>query len=282
MMDISIKSLTTNEEFFEVIKLQKIIWRLHNNDDCLPNHLFKAVSEIGGLVLGAFNKTRLAGFLMVMVGFDGIKGVYHHSHILGVHPDLAFQNIGFRLKKAHYDSAKPEGIKLVTWTYDPLLGPNANLNIAKLGGIVRGYKINYYGEVMGESDLVSGIPSDRFWLEWYLQTKFVNNRLAGSAKPGVPLAEYNKVNQVAADNSGFLRMLGFTKPAAKKIMIEIPYDFQSIFDLNKDLALDWRLKTRDLFMACFEQGFTVTNFLHITKEKEKGNYYLLERDFEIS
>ncbi len=274
-MDISIKILTTNDEFFEVIKLQKIVWRLHDNDDCLPNHLFIAVSEIGGLVLGAFNKDRLVGFLMVMVGFDKINGVFHHSHILGVHPDFVLYNIGFRLKKAHYDRSKPEGIKLVTWTYDPLLGPNANLNISKLGGIVKGYKVNYYGEVMGESDLVSGIPSDRFWLEWYLQTQFVNTRLAKPAKPGVLLAEYNKVNQVVADNSGFLRMKGFTKPASNKIMIEIPYNFQSIFDQHKDLALDWRLKTRELFISCFEQGYTVTNFLHINKGKEKGNYYLL-------
>lgn len=281
-MDISIKSLTTNEEFFEVIKLQKIVWRLQNNDDCLPNHLYKAVSEIGGLVLGAFYNNRLVGFLMVMVGFDKINGVFHHSHILGVHPDFVLYNIGFRLKKAHYDRSKPDGVKLVTWTYDPLLGPNANLNISKLGGIVKGYKVNYYGEVMGESDLVSGIPSDRFWLEWYLQSKFVKNRLARPAKPVIPLAEYNKVNRVETDNTGFLRMVGFTKPVSKKIMIEIPFDFQSIFDANKELAMDWRIKTRELFISCFEQGFTVTNFLHITNEKEKRNYYLLERDFEMS
>ena len=165
-MNITIRELYTNEEYLEIIELQKIIWRLHNYNDCIPNHIYMAVMEIGGLVLGAFIEEKMIGFLMVMIGHTKEKGIHHHSHILGIHPDFAHYNIGFRLKKAHYEIAKLQGIKLVTWTYDPLQGPNANLNIAKLGGIVKIYKVNYYGEVMGESDLVSGIPSDRFWVEW--------------------------------------------------------------------------------------------------------------------
>ena len=281
-MNISIRNLKTNEEFFEVIKLQKIIWRLNNYNDCIPNHIFMAVSEIGGLVLGAFAGKKMIGFLMVMVGYNNFESVYHHSHILGVHPDFAHHNIGFQLKKAHYDRAKPEGIKLVTWTFDPLQGPNANLNISKLGGIIRNYKVDYYGEVMGESDLVSGIASDRFWLEWYLQSKHVKNRLDSALKQSVNLAEYSRINEVITDSSGFQRMIRMSNPASRQISIEIPYSFQSLFDVNKELAIEWRLKMRELFISCFDQGFTITSFVHINGEKEKGNYYLLERDFVIS
>ena len=105
-MDINIRDLCTNEEYLEIIELQKIIWRLNNYNDCIPSHIYMAVSEIGGVVLGAFIEKKMAGFLMVLVGCDETKGVHHHSHILGVHPDFAHFNIGYRLKKAHYDKSK--------------------------------------------------------------------------------------------------------------------------------------------------------------------------------
>ena len=81
-MDITIRELYTNEEYLEIIELQKIIWRLHNYNDCIPNHIYMAVMEIGGLVLGAYINKRMVGFLMVLVG-HGLTGlwtktVFHH------------------------------------------------------------------------------------------------------------------------------------------------------------------------------------------------------------
>ena len=274
-MNITIRNLHSNKEYFEIIELQKIIWRLHNYNDCIPNHIYMAVSEIGGVVLGAFAGKKMVGFLMAFVGHTEEKGVHHHSHILGVHPDYASDNIGFRLKKAHYDSAKPQGIKLITWTYDPLQGPNATLNISKLGGIVRTYKVNYYGEVMGESDLVSGIASDRFWVEWLIQTERVKNHVNGSSKPKNNLSEYTIITEVEKDESNFKKMTNFHKPTIEKIAIEIPIDFQSIFDQNKKIAIDWRLKTREIFLECFQSGYIVTGFVHT----QNGNFYLLQKNF---
>jgi len=276
-VDITFRNLHTNEEYFEIIELQKIIWRLRNYNDCIPNHIYMAVSEIGGVVLGAFADKKMVGFLMALVGCNEEKGFHHHSHILGVHPDYASHNIGFRLKKAHYESAKPKGIKLVTWTYDPLQGPNATLNITKLGGIVQTYKVNYYGEVMGESDLVSGIASDRFWIEWLIQTDHVEKHINASSKLTDNLSDYSLINEVEEDKSKLKKMIGFFNPTSDKIAIEIPIDFQTIFDQNKKLAIDWRLKTREIFLECFQSGYTVTGFTH-TKD---GNFYLLQKNFNI-
>jgi predicted GNAT superfamily acetyltransferase len=276
-LEIAIKDLQTNEEYFEIIELQKIIWRLHNYNDCIPNHIYMAVSEIGGVVLGAFADKKMVGFLMALIGCTKEKGLHHHSHILGVHPEYACHHIGFRLKKAHYDRAKPKGIKLVTWTYDPLQGPNATLNITKLGAIVQTYKVNYYGEVMGESDLVSGIASDRFWVEWYIQTNHAENHINASHIRQENFTEYSIINDVEKDTSTFKKMVRFHKPSSDKIAIEIPIDFQTIFDLNKKLAIDWRFKTREIFLECFQSGYSVTGFTH----NMNGNYYLLQKNFDI-
>lgn len=275
-MNTTIRELLTNQEYFEVIELQKIVWRLNNYNDCIPNHIFKAVAEIGGLVLGAYDKSDLVGFLMVMLGQDA-DGIFHHSHILGIHPDYAHKNIGYLLKKFHYEKATNKGIHKVTWTYDPLQGPNANLNISKLGSIVRNYKVNYYGEVMGESELVSGLPSDRFWIEWFIQTNHVKHKMESTKKNKIELKKYQLVNQVKVEN-GLQKIVGFSKPESNQVAIEIPLDFQKIFDQNKQLGNVWRLETRDIFLECFEKGYTVVDFFH---QPSKGNFYLLEKDFRI-
>ncbi|HDL18723.1 MAG TPA: hypothetical protein ENH29_06690 [Bacteroidetes bacterium] len=277
---IQIKDLKTNEEFFAVIELQKIIWRLRDNVDCIPNHIFKAVSEIGGMVLGAYCDDVLAGFLMAIVGHTEANGLFHHSHILGVHPEMKHGNIGYRLKMAHYNRARQKGIKKITWTFDPLLGPNANLNIAKLGGIVRDYKVDYYGDVPGESDLVSGIPSDRFWVEWFIQTKHVAERLERRHRHFDP-TNFTGLTEVDRDEKGLQKITDFSKPEKNRVAIQIPDDFQMIFDRDLQLALDWRTKTRDIFLTCFKQNYTVVDFVRVTENGKRGNYYLLRKDLKI-
>ena len=73
-------------------------------------------------------------------------------------------------------------------------------------------------------------------------------------------------------------MVGYSKPKSNQVAIEIPLDFQKIFDQDKKLGNVWRLQTRDLFQECFEKSYTVVDFFH---HQNKGNFYLLEKDFRI-
>jgi predicted GNAT superfamily acetyltransferase len=65
--------------------------------------------------------------------------------------------IGTQLKMAQKDEALRRGIRLIEWTFDPLVSKNAYLNIEKLGVIVRRYYPAFYGEDM-----------DRLIAEWWL------------------------------------------------------------------------------------------------------------------
>ena len=67
------------------------------------------------------------------------------------------------------------GIDLITWTYDPLLARNVQLNIAKLGAVCNTYLANLYGEM--RDGLNAGLPSDRFQLDWWIATRRVADRL---------------------------------------------------------------------------------------------------------
>ncbi|KPK90081.1 hypothetical protein AMJ80_08890 [bacterium SM23_31] len=285
MNDVHVKILHTMAEFNEFVELQKIVWRLKDYGDCIPNHVMLAVRESGGIVLGAYHKGEMVGFTLILSAYSKKEGYYHHSHIMGIHPEWQNKGIGYVLKKEHYQKAISLGVKKVTWTYDPLLGSNANLNISKLGGIVRKYKIDVYGEFMGGSDLVSGIPSDRFWLEWYIDTNRVTERMKSGYKsanrqPQLKIEPVNLLNKTSG-NLQQMRSFAMDKNAAR-IFIEIPSNFQAIYDSRKDLAVDWRLKSREMFTAYFQSGFIVADFFRVSSSEGYRNFYMLEKNFKLN
>jgi predicted GNAT superfamily acetyltransferase len=110
-------------------------------------------------VLGAFDDDRLVGFLSAIPGIrQGIP--YWHSHMLAVTTAKRDSGIGTQLKSAQKQYAQQRGIRLIEWTFDPLMSRNAYLNFEKLGVIVRRYYPSFYG---GESD--------RLIAEWWLDRR---------------------------------------------------------------------------------------------------------------
>ena len=73
--------------------------------------------------------------------------------------------------------ALARGFALIEWTFDPLEIKNAHLNIAKLGGIARRYRRDFYGP--STSPLHGGLPTDRLVVEWWLQSDRVERTLRG-------------------------------------------------------------------------------------------------------
>lgn len=161
---MQIRPLTTLEEFAEAVELQRTVWGMHDID-LLPVRFFVVASNIGGQVLGAFDKDHLVGFLLAIPGVHQNR-VYMHSHMLGVLPEYRNTGAGRALKLAQKDEALARGITLVEWSFDPLDLKNAYFNIEKLGVYVREYKFNMYGYTT--SSLQAGLPTDRLIAEWDL------------------------------------------------------------------------------------------------------------------
>ena len=150
-----IRELTSPGEFESCLELQRegFGW---NNLELMPMRFFVVSRHIGGLVLGAFDNDRLVGFLSSIPGIRNGRP-YWHSHMLAVTTDLRDAGVGTRLKSAQREHALQRGIRLIEWTFDPLVSRNAYLNIAKLGVIVRRYYSDFYGP-----------GSDRLVAEWWL------------------------------------------------------------------------------------------------------------------
>jgi predicted GNAT superfamily acetyltransferase len=263
----AIRLLEHPDQLTQVEDLQRLVWP-GSETDVVPAHLLITAVHNGGLVLGAFVQERLVGFVF---GFPGLEATpdgpraKHCSHMMGVQPDHQNSGLGFALKRAQWQMVRHQGLDHITWTYDPLLSRNAYLNIAKLGGVCTTYRRAEYGEM--RDALNAGLPSDRFLVDWWINTPRVERRLGKRSRPTL------KLSHVARSGLRYLYDLpavrGAYPPPPQKLppisdrllLTAIPSDFMGMRAGDPALARDWRFFTRDLFEKLFADGFIVTDFI---------------------
>ena len=277
----NIRLLETIEEMSAVEALQREVWP-GSETDVVPAHVLITAVHNGGVLLGAFVEDELIGFVF---GFPGIESTpdgprpKHCSHILGVYSDHRDSGVGFALKRAQWQMVRHQGLDHVTWTYDPLLSRNAHLNIARLGAVCSTYRRSEYGDM--RDGLNAGLPSDRFQVDWWVNTKRVERRLSKRARPTLRLDHLARVGvhplyllQTGPDN--------LPRPPehvptidAQLIAAEIPPDFMSLKSADFALARDWRFFTREFFEMAFAKGYIVTDFVFDQSEGVPRSFYIL-------
>lgn len=267
-MSLVIRILETPEELVEVEELQRLVWP-GSDTEVVPVHLLVTAAHNGGLVLGAFENGKMAGFAF---GFPGLYQVpdgprlKHCSHMLGVHPAARDSGIGFALKRAQWQIVRQQGLDRITWTYDPLLSRNAHLNIARLGAVCNTYLREVYGQM--RDGLNAGLPSDRFQVDWWVNTHRVSRRLGTNPRAGLELTDFNSANiprlyPVSGSADALIRPPdGFSLPGEALHLAEIPPDFLKLKEIDFGLAAAWRQFTRQVFETSFAAGYIVTDFIH--------------------
>ena len=148
-----------------------------------PYTILISMQHNGGVLLGAYVNDELVGFVAGYLGMAGAK-LYLFSQRMGVLPEYQGQGLGYQLKVAQREQMLRQGIDIIVWTYDPLEGKNATLNIEKLGGIVRSYARDIYGSV--QNPLQTGMTTDRFLLEWHLMSDRVRDTIWARREVGGP------------------------------------------------------------------------------------------------
>ena len=290
-----IRILDKIEELQMVEELQRIIWP-GSDTDVVPTHLLITVVHNGGLVLGALPPGENNSGIDKLVGFVyGFPGLYstpdgprpkHCSHQLGVHPDYRGQRLGFSLKRAQWQMVRHQGIDRITWTFDPLLSRNAHLNISLLGSVCGTYLRELYGEM--RDGLNIGLPSDRFEVDWWVNTERVQRRLSKKARLNLDLAHFfaagaEVINPTKLGENGWPIPsepvnLPSTSPTGDQetliLLVEIPADFLALKAADIELAKEWRLVSREIFENLFESGYLVTDFVHLRGEHPRSYYVL--------
>jgi len=238
---IEIRQVETSAEVRAVEELQKEVWAIPDLDVVPLTHLV-ATKAAGGVLLGAFDRKTLVGFVYGFVAQEEGE-ITHHSHMLAVKHAYRNFNVGYKLKLAQREEVLAQGINVITWTFDPLQSLNAHFNFTKLGVICDRYLINFYGEDAASFLHQSG--TDRFWVKWLLTSDRVIQRL-NTAKPVL-------------------------ENPSDKLLIEIPADINAVQEQSPELALEWRERTRRAFTEAIKNGYVVRDFY---REGEVGIYIL--------
>jgi predicted GNAT superfamily acetyltransferase len=263
--NLRVRQLQTIDELKKVQQLESKVWKM----DPIPIHQTLTAVKNGGIILGAFKEEEIVAF---SYGFPGFRNgmTYLCSHMLGVDPGYQKLGIGYLLKKKQREIALEMGYQLITWTYDPLESLNGYLNLLKLGGIVGEYIENQYG--MMNDSLNYGLPTDRFLVEWWIDSAHVGEKRNLKSEVVSPAIKWT-LNETGVPVLKDFNPTDFQHKlhTAEEIYLPIPSYFQQMKQANLDLAIDWRLKTREIFQLLLNEGRTATQL--IRDEENPVSYY---------
>lgn len=242
--EIEIRHCESLAEYEECVRLQRTTW---GKDILVPSAIFVVAHHTGGQAFAAFDGEKMAGFTLALAGTRGGEP-FLHSHMTAVLPEYQDRGVGRRLKLFQRQDALKHGIRLVEWTYDPLELKNARFNLVRLGAVVRRFIPNCYG--ITDSPMHTGLPTDRFMAEWWLNSERVKNILADNPSP------------IAA--------------AAQRV--SIPADIGDIKIKNREAAEHIQSAVRVQFEKYFAEGYVATGI----EAAGATTDYIFEKSDEIA
>ncbi len=286
MDEIEIRPVQGLAEMRDIEEIQLTIWG-KDEREVVPGHLCHAFQHNGAALMGAFDGSKLVGFsLASLATVEGLTDridqvaaarLKMYSVISGVLSEYRDAGVGYRLKIAQRDFALRIGVRLITWTYDPLESRNARFNIGKLGAVCNRYLRNFHGAMEG---INAGLETDRFEVEWWVTSNRAKGRATVQKRPmslqtlvdGGAIV----VNEATINASGLpVPPLEASRPSGNIILVEIPADFQRVKQDDFSLASRWREHSRALFEALFQDDFLVTDFVSHMDSNYRRSFYLL-------
>ncbi len=242
---IEIRNCRGFDEMEACVQLQIETWG-YDESDVTARKTFMLAQKIGGQVIGAFDSALAAGQpgaqAKALVGFamslPGIKQTesgpqpYLHSHMLAVRSSHRNRGLGAQLKWEQRREALSRRIKHMEWTFDPLVIPNAFLNIHRLGAVASAYLVDFYG--VSSSRLQGGLPTDRLLAEWELDSSRVEAAFAQRPAAAQCIEEH--------------------------ILVPAPIDLWKTNEPSRERALDVQLVNRRKFQDAFSRGLVVLGF----------------------
>ncbi len=285
-MAIQIRPIYALADMYAAVALQRAYW----GDDLeavVPAHMLFSLANNGGHVLAALDGDQMIG---VLIGFLGTDNDYDRpaaanllmvSKRMVVLPEYRNQGLAYQLKLAQRDVALEQNIRLVTWTFDPLLAPNAHLNIRKLGAICPKFRENYYGTAA-----VGGITtlgtSDRLFVEWWVSDRRAKARV-GEKPNTLGLQQYLDAN-VPLLNPTVSSTAGTPWPTenviratTSMVLLEIPRDFPAIIQHDQTLARAWQRHIREALQSLLDSGYIVTDFVRDEHDGRDRVFYVLSQ-----
>jgi predicted GNAT superfamily acetyltransferase len=222
-----------------------------------------------------------AGVLDKTIGFRDVSNVRFYSQFTGVRPGFHNYGLGVFIKKFQRDVVLERfGVRAVICTYDPLTGVNAHRNVHLFRMEVLEYRVATYGEYGGLLNR-SDVPSDRFLMNWDLGKTASASDISVREGARILRVEHRRVlGRTGEQVLEVVRDVEF-EPESEIVLVPIPPDFYRMLretDVDEPevrrIPVDWRLQTRRAFLALFDQGYRVEDFLK-KQDGPAGNFYVL-------
>ena len=180
---VVVRELGSLAELEAVIAVFDEIWEPDTGNSSIRLDLLRAMTKAGNYASGAYDVASGA-LLGACVGFFGPPAHAElHSHIAGVVPGGLGRSVGFALKVHQRAWCLRRDVRVIAWTYDPLIRRNAYFNLVKLGARPVEYLRNFYGVM--DDVINSGTETDRMLVHWDLRSVAATDASAGKPQARV-------------------------------------------------------------------------------------------------
>lgn len=245
-LPLVVRELRDHSDFVEAQRVAQEVWGFEDRQ--IPSTFdLQVVGHVGGMTAGAFVGGALAGFVHGLPRTN-LGRPCHHSHLLAVRREFRGRGVSVRLKLFQRDWCLARGIRRVTWTYDPLLVPNARLNLVRLRARARTFLPNVYGELGG---LYGALPTDRFEVHWNLGAREVARAARGIASE-------------PRDAALLPRATARRLPRANRLAVEIPAGAPALYASDPPAAGRARTRLRRIAGMLFERGYEAVSLVPLS------------------
>lgn len=285
-----------------LVMLQQSVWGFPPAE-AVPVNILAILEDTGGAVIAAYDREtgfNSEGWLGFAIGMGTRSGVLY-SHMLGVREDVrGIADLGWYLKLLQGYLAIRSGHHAMTWTFDPLRGANARLNLEKLGARMINLTIDKYGVM--RSSLYGDVPTDRFTAFWDLLDPATHDRMHRVYDRRYHPLTLDDIATIPEATVESLPGLRLARPAS--VRYRIPGDVDALMRQRPDEAIKWRQQMREVLgglmtlrRARIDEGlagegpiavdtgieggpYVATGFAtgYRPGEEERTSYYILTRE----
>lgn len=253
----ALSAVETMAEMQQCLDLWNRVWT-RADGDIVPLSMLKALVHSGNYLWAYREAGVVAGAALGFLGeVDG--QIVLHSHVMAVDRAWRGRGVGSALKHHQRDWCVSRGVSRIRWTYDPLLVPNARLNLDRLGARGIEYVEDFYGALHDAFNAQD--RTDRIVVEWDLAAATPE---ASSSRPqGVV---------VALDALGVPRACPTAADDPRRVLsCPLPQDILALRGQHPELAAAWRTAVRIGLGSALRAGYRAT-------ATHRGPGYLLTRE----